>query len=108
MKTEYKIIGNGLFAFCKKLTQVNLPETVEEIGYYAFDNGFTWIPLSLVDYDTNLNGKVDVADARLALRAAVKLETLDEYALQCADIDKSGIVEIFEARKILRKAVGLE
>lgn len=75
---------------------------------YAFDNGFTWIPLSLVDCDTNLNGKVDVADARLALRAAVKLETLDEYALQCADIDKNGIVEVFEARKILRKAVGLE
>ncbi|MGI6744815.1 MAG: leucine-rich repeat domain-containing protein [Acutalibacteraceae bacterium] len=34
---KVKIIGNESFAFCKKLTQVNLPGTVEEIGYYAFD-----------------------------------------------------------------------
>ncbi|MGI6744816.1 MAG: hypothetical protein ACOX45_01325 [Acutalibacteraceae bacterium] len=62
----------------------------------------------MVACDTNLNGKIEITDARLALRAAVNLETLDEYSLQCADLDGNGNVEIPEVRTILRKAVGLE
>ena len=58
--------------------------------------------------DVDLNGKVEVADARLALRAAVSLETLLGDALKGADADFNGKIEVADARMILRAAVGLE
>lgn len=58
--------------------------------------------------DVNKSGKVETADARLALRTSVKLETLDEEAFALADVDFNGKVESADARLILRAAVGLE
>ncbi|MBQ6864226.1 MAG: hypothetical protein IJO14_08315, partial [Clostridia bacterium] len=57
--------------------------------------------------DVDNNGKIEAADARLALRAAVKLETLTETQTQAADADKNGKLEAADARLILRAAVGL-
>ena len=60
--------------------------------------------------DVDGDGKVTAADARLALRRAVNLET---YApgtrefLAC-DVDKDTTVTAADARLILRAAVGLE
>ncbi len=58
--------------------------------------------------DVDNNGKIESTDARLALRAAVKLETLTEAQTKAADADKDGEITSSDARLILRAAVGLE
>ena len=58
--------------------------------------------------DVNGDGFVKANDARTALRAAAKLEELDERALKAADIDGNGKVTAAEARKILRFAARLD
>ena len=58
--------------------------------------------------DANLDGRVTPEDARLALRASVKLETLDETAFKNADVNCDGVITPEDARKILRAAVHLE
>ena len=58
--------------------------------------------------DVNDSGGLEAEDARLALRAAVGLQTLSEEAYKAADVDFSGTVDAADARSILRAAVGLE
>lgn len=58
--------------------------------------------------DVTGDGKVNSADARLALRAAVRLETLSETQRLAADADKNGKIQSSDARKILRVAVKLD
>lgn len=65
--------------------------------------------------DVDNNGIVDVNDARLALRAAVKLEdegydfkNKESREFKAADADKNGEIKVDDARKILRVAVKLE
>ena len=58
--------------------------------------------------DVNGDGRITSADARLALRAAVNLETLTEIQRLAADVDKDNNVRSADARMILRAAVGLE
>ena len=58
--------------------------------------------------DIDGDGVIKAADARLALRAAVKLETLTDEQLKLADVDCSGDIKAADARSILRAAVKLE
>lgn len=58
--------------------------------------------------DVDANGKTESADARLALRAAVGLDTLSEAEKNAADVDMNKTVDATDARLILRAAVGLE
>lgn len=60
--------------------------------------------------DVNGNGRLEAADARLALRITVGLETYAPGTPQfaAADINGNGKVEAADARRILRSAVGLE
>lgn len=58
--------------------------------------------------DVDNNGKITPADARLALRAAARLEKLNEVAMLAADLDGNGTVTPAEARRILRVAARLE
>lgn len=62
----------------------------------------------LVKFDVNGDGKVEPADARLALRAAVNLESYDGVQKMAADTNADGKIEPSDARVILRKAVGLD
>ncbi|MBO7404159.1 MAG: N-acetylmuramoyl-L-alanine amidase [Clostridia bacterium] len=64
--------------------------------------------LTRVMGDLDDDGKVTAADARLALRAAVDLELLDEEQIARADVDKDGKITAADARMILRMAVGLD
>lgn len=57
--------------------------------------------------DVTGDGKINAADARLALRYASKLEELTEEQITAADVDASGKVTPADARKILREAAGL-
>lgn len=57
--------------------------------------------------DADCSGKLNAADARLAIRAAVGLATLPDYAAKAADMDADGKVTAADARIILRLAVGL-
>ena len=58
--------------------------------------------------DVDMDGKVTPADARIALRVSVKLDTISDDAYFLADVDGSGKVTSADARMILRAAVGLE
>lgn len=58
--------------------------------------------------DVDMNGEIKAADARLALRASVGLETLSEVQKKAADVDKNGEIKAADARFILRASVGLE
>lgn len=58
--------------------------------------------------DINEDGKVTAVDARIALRAALKLEQLTDQQIKAADIDKNGKVTAADARLIMRISLGLD
>lgn len=58
--------------------------------------------------DVDGDGKVTSADARLALRAAVGLEGLNDTQKAAADVDGDGKITAADAREILRKSVGID
>ena len=59
--------------------------------------------------DVDMNGIVTAADARLALRASVGLETLSDVQKKAAEVDgKPEAISASDARLILRASVGLE
>lgn len=58
--------------------------------------------------DVDGNGKITAADARITLRASVKLENLSAAQIKSADVDGKTGVTAADARLILRASVGLE
>lgn len=58
--------------------------------------------------DMDETGSLSAADARIVLRASVKLENLDEYMSIVADADLNGQVSAADARIVLRASVKLE
>lgn len=58
--------------------------------------------------DVNRDNKITAADARLALRASVELEKLDDEAKKLADVNFDDKITAADARLILRASVGLE
>ena len=58
--------------------------------------------------DLNKDGKVTTADARLALRIALRLDNADDITKAAADVDGDGSVTTADARLILRIALELE
>lgn len=58
--------------------------------------------------DVDGNGKVELADAQLALKAALKIQALDSTQSTAADVDKNGKVELADAQKILKVALKIE
>lgn len=94
-----------------------VPATTEKVGYTAgvycndcskYISGHKEIPMLMSYGDVNGDGMVTAADARLALRASVGLESFSETQIKIADIDGSGSVTAADARLILRASVGLE
>ncbi len=80
-------------------------EEVSEIDSFAIIKANTKVLLG----DSDLDGVVTSADARLALRINVGLEkAADNIALAAADADLDGSVTSSDARLILRASVGLE
>ncbi|MBQ6018934.1 MAG: dockerin type I repeat-containing protein [Clostridia bacterium] len=58
--------------------------------------------------DVDGSGKVNSSDARLALRAAARMETLTDEQFAAADADGNGKVNSSDARRILRAAAKIE
>lgn len=56
--------------------------------------------------DINEDGKINMKDARIALKAAVGSETLNEEQQKPGDVDNDGKVGMKDARLILKYAVG--
>ena len=69
--------------------------------------GETSVTISVAG-DVDGSGDISVSDARLALRAAVKLDTLTGADFTSADVDFSGDISVSDARLILRAAVKLD
>ena len=117
------------------ITGIVVPASVTEIGENAltlatFKDGSTYSPriyayantpameaLKAAGYtvtempklaDIDKDGEVTAADARLALRMAVRLDNADDITKAAADVDGDGQVTAADARLILRMAVGLE
>ena len=62
----------------------------------------------MVKSDVDGNGKITPADARLALRAAAGLDTIEGVYETAANFDGQDVISPSDARMILRKAAGLE
>ena len=73
----------------------NEPTTAEPAKYFTLG-------------DVNMDGSVNAKDARLALRAAAKVESLSELQMILADVSEDGRVKAADARAILRIAARLE
>ncbi len=58
--------------------------------------------------DVNGDGDILANDARLALRASAKLETLDETQTEAADVNEDGDIHADDARQILRFSAKLQ
>lgn len=68
----------------------------------------TAISLSYQIGDLDGNGTVTAADARIVLRVAAHLETIDESASVLADMNADGAITASDARLILRVSARLE
>lgn len=62
----------------------------------------------IVPTDIDGNGKTTAADARLALRASAKIDTINGIYAVAADANNDKKITAMDARTILRKAAGLE
>lgn len=73
-------------------------------GRFDFNRSY----VSFLKGDVNGDGEITAADARTILRAASKLEELDESQKKEADIDNDGKITAADARAALRRSAGLE
>lgn len=68
-------------------------------------NGETYTIIVLMDL--NSDGKISSSDARIALRASLRLQQLSETVKTAADADNNGRITSADARKILRRSLHL-
>ncbi|MCH5199184.1 MAG: leucine-rich repeat protein [Oscillospiraceae bacterium] len=74
----------------------------------ALENAGYLVEIMPAMADLNGDGEITAADARIALRIAVKLDDADDALKAAADVDSDKRVTAADARFILRIAVGLE
>ena len=87
---KFRLILSAALAFLIVFSCIIIPAR-------AFDPG-----------DVDGSGKVNSSDARLALRASARIETLTSEQFAAADVDGSGKVNSSDARRILRAAARIE
>ncbi len=92
--------------FDKKINTAVI-DLVDDLLTGLFEEGYT-LPATYTIGDVNDDGDVTATDARLALRASVKLESLSDTASKAADVNHDNSVTAADARIILRVSVKLE
>ncbi len=92
--------------FDKKIN-VAVIDLVDDLLTGLFEEGYE-LPTGVLPGDVSGDGKITAADARLTLRASVKLENLDAKQIKAADVDGKAGLTAADARLILRASVGLE
>ncbi len=92
--------------FNKPINQAAI-DLVDDLLTGLFDEGYN-PPATYTLGDIDGKDGVTAADARLALRASVKLETLTETQTKAANVDHKDGVTAADARLILRASVKLE
>ena len=109
-------IGGGLAVECTPAWKDKVQITaVGNIGKKAGYNTRTWTKHGKLPYitynplgDIDGDGVVSAADARLALRASVKLFKPTAAQILAGDLNGDGQITADDARLILRKTVGLK
>ena len=135
-------IGDYAFYGCELLTEVYIPQNVKKIGEYSLgyldvdlgeniemlkvpdftiygvkgsaaqtyaeENGFVFVEVEpeYTPGDIDENGRVDIADLRMVLRAVCSKTELSSQQQLAADVETDGIVNIADLRKILRFVCG--
>lgn len=69
---------------------------------------FEYVYTAPVLGDVDESGNISAGDARLVLRASVKLEPITAVMKSRGDINNDGLLTAYDARMILRASVGLE
>ena len=114
-KVTAKAPGCAYFVFCSGMTgevkgftvvveDVNKPSTDTPV---VPDTPDIPQPSVIITGDVDGDNKISSSDARLALRCAVGLDSLDASQFAAADVDKDNKVSSGDARYILRFSVGL-
>ena len=116
--SSLKSVGVGAFRYTTSLKNVYYSDTAENWAKITISDANGYLLNATIHYakdsttdlhgDTNGDGQITSADARLALRASVGLENLTGEQILAADVDKDGKVTSADARLILRASVGLE
>lgn len=72
---------------------------IEKISVKIYD--------TILSGDANLDGKVNLQDAALTLKAALGIVELENNAVQCTDIDGDGKISLTDTQTILKMALGI-
>lgn len=93
-------------------TELNVTVTGESVTFKSNELGtFVLVAEGETSYkkgDADGNGNVELRDAQLALKAALKLIDLSGNDLKAADVNGNGIVELEDAQNILKAALKLQ
>lgn len=132
MSNSITTAGERAFAGCSSLRNIQFSKNLKKLWKNAFDttqwyndqlaeHGMVVIngifiesagplpttPEAVEPGDVNLNGDVELDDAKMVLRTALKLETLTGTALEAADVDKDGEVTLKDANVVLQMSLKL-
>lgn len=107
---EKKILQSG-YELTHEIDTSSVGKYPVKITYGGFETEFMYTvsdrPQRIIG-DVDGNGIITPADARLALRAAARLENLDENSAAAADVDFDDIITPSDARKILRVSAKID
>ena len=79
-----------------------------ETGLFALTAGDKTVTQERAKGDVDGNGTVELADAQLTLKAALRIIELTGDDLKAADVDESGEVNLEDAQKVLKAALKIE
>lgn len=105
---------NELLNYAPEGTVIKAADGISDISGNTLGTGMQLILSNGTTYslavkgDLDGNGTIKASDARLALRASVRLENFNEAQNKAGDANNDGSVQTKDARLILRASVGIE
>lgn len=109
---EYRKEGEAAYTAIEGTKLTNLAEGTYYIRYKETTNYYaspdTELVVSKEKGDVTGDGTIDLQDAMLALKAALKVITLDEQAAQAADVDGQEGISLTDVQIILKYALKID